>query len=174
MQVQCGVLIRLTFLHYITPDFLQPLSNSKEKKAAKNCQPLTLLGKLPWMFLIKVVLSLLYCFIRLDSGWGLVYCTAFKSGLGGGGQTFNTQEPHYWSRYSPHTMTLRKWWAEIRTWSRHYYGVNVRVYSSHLIAHCKAYGLAHCWREGLFTTKSKTIREKKRQFRTIKVLNMHV
>jgi len=35
------------------------------------------------MFLIKVILSLLYCFIRLDSGWGLVDCTAFESGLGG-------------------------------------------------------------------------------------------
>jgi len=35
------------------------------------------------MFLIKVILSLLYCFIRLDSGWGLADCTAFDSGLGG-------------------------------------------------------------------------------------------
>lgn len=90
-------------------------------------------------------------------------------GLGVGGLTFNTQEPHYWSRYSPHTMTIRKWWAEIRTWSRQYYEVNVRVYSLYLIAYCKAYGLAHCWREGLFTTKGKTFCENKRKFRTIKV-----
>jgi hypothetical protein len=45
------VLIGLTFLHYITLDFLLPLSNSKKKKEEggkkKDCQPLTLLGKLP-------------------------------------------------------------------------------------------------------------------------------
>jgi hypothetical protein len=67
-----------------------------------------------------------FCFIKgdsglynVDSGWGLVYCAVFESGLVSWSD-INTQEPHYWSRYSPHT-TISRWWAEIRTWSRHYY-----------------------------------------------------
>ena len=121
------------------------------------------------MFLIKVILSLLYCFIRRWFGLGVSWLYSTWVALGVGGLTFNTQQPHYWSRYSPHTMTIRRWWAEIRTWSRHYYGVNVRVYSSYLIACWKPYGLTHCWHEGLFTTKGKKSREEMSKFRTIKV-----
>jgi hypothetical protein len=120
------------------------------------------------MFLIKVILSLLYCFIRLDLGWGLVDCTAFDSGLGGWWSDFQHARATVLIKIQPSHNDDQKRGAEIKTWSRHYYGVNVRVYSSYLIAYGKPHGPAGCLHEGLFTTKGKKS-SKKRKFITIKV-----